>query len=231
MATMTEAAKLSPPYVSYLTFRNFIESLHSSVVPDHIDRGMMPNLSGGSQSHLMLSMRFLGLIEGSEDRVTGELRQLVESYGTERWKDALAAVLKAAYAGIVDGIEIERVTERRLRKAFEENGGVDGSVLDRCVRFYVKALADAGAKVSPHVGQRKKRQNFRRNGKTQRRPAPEPAGATETRGSGGPPASTNSVPVFLGPGRNGSVVFPPDLTAEECEKFAAAVDYLRQLVK
>jgi hypothetical protein len=156
MSTVATEAKGSPPaYVPFETFENFVSNLNSTLVPDHIDRGMMANLSGGVQSHLMSALRFLGLVSGKDDKVADEFRHFVSTYGTEGWKQALQTLMKQAYSDIP--VDITNTTDKKLREAFETAYKLDGSMLDRAVRFYIRGFKESGSTISPHVGKRKPR--------------------------------------------------------------------------
>ena len=64
-----------PPYVSYRTFRNFIDGLQMGI-PARIDRSYWGDrYSGSSGTQLMTALRFLGLID-SHGTPTTRLRQL-----------------------------------------------------------------------------------------------------------------------------------------------------------
>ena len=64
-----------PPYVSYSSFRNFINKLGESTVPSRIDKSVMTNLSGSTQYALLPALHWLGLIEsdGTPDDVLKDL--------------------------------------------------------------------------------------------------------------------------------------------------------------
>ncbi len=146
-----------PAYVAYETLKNFIERLkESGAVPDHIDRTMMPSMSGAVQSHLMTALRFLRLVEGDDDAATESLRRLVRG-GPDDWQPVLCDVLHVAYSGITDDVNIATTTDGKLREAFSSATNLSGSMLDRAIRFYLHALKDGGIEVSPYIGARKKR--------------------------------------------------------------------------
>ncbi|HEV8002279.1 MAG TPA: DUF5343 domain-containing protein [Planctomycetaceae bacterium] len=156
MSTAGSETKIYPPvYVPYETFESFISTLSSTLVPPHIDRGMMGNLSGSVQGHLLSALKFLGLVVGKDGKVTDEFRQLVASHQTSEWKQTLQSLFKQAYSHIT--VDVTETTDRKLREAFETAFKINGSMLDRAVRFYIRGLKEAGVAVSPHVGKRKPR--------------------------------------------------------------------------
>ncbi len=60
MATAEVQSKPSPPYVSYKTFKAFLEELKASVIPDQIDRSMMSKMSGITQTQLPRGVQIPG---------------------------------------------------------------------------------------------------------------------------------------------------------------------------
>ena len=70
-----ESAQLKPPYVSYITLKNFLSDLHNTVVPEHIDRSIV----NGAEAFVLVSSPDdvdavinaggeCELVEGLEDR-------------------------------------------------------------------------------------------------------------------------------------------------------------------
>jgi hypothetical protein len=177
--TETKRDSGAPAYVSFDTLRNFIDSLKATAVPDQIDRGLMSNMSGAVQSHLLSALRFLGLVVPPDDSVTQEFRNLVKAYGTADWKSTLDSMLRSAYGDLEGEIDITKTTDRQLRTAFQRVYSLEDSMVDRSVRFYRKGLAEAGVAVSPHVGRRRRSSGPRRNGQA-KRGRPESGGHTET---------------------------------------------------
>src|SRR5689334_844024 len=58
MANDKTSPKSIPPYVSFKTFDGFLEGLRTRGIPSRIDRSLMSNLSGASQSQLMVALRY-----------------------------------------------------------------------------------------------------------------------------------------------------------------------------
>jgi Family of unknown function (DUF5343) len=154
--TDLKTSKVTPAYLAYETVRNFVASLHSTAMPDHIGKGLMPNLSGGTKSHMLAALRFLNLIE-TDGTPTEGMRRLVMSFGGDQWSSSLGDVLNAAYAPILDGLSVASTTDEKLLKAFKDKTSLDGSVLRRSVRFFIKAMRDAKVTLSPHLGKRRPR--------------------------------------------------------------------------
>ncbi len=228
------AVKITPAYLAYETLRNFIESLHATAVPDHIGKGLMPNLSGGSQSHLLLALKFLKLI-GSDGATTNELRELVRAFGGEKWPAAIGKVLMDAYKPILGGLNIASTSDEQLYKAFKERTPLDDSVLERAVRFFIRAMRDAKIPLSPHLGKRKPR-------RTNKAGSAKPPKAKESRnGSGdtgnGAVASTTLVPegmieIPIPIGNSPSFIrVPKGITMSQFPMVKAIADLIEALAK
>lgn len=137
-----------PPYGSFKTAKGFIEKLNKIALPDVIDRSMMSNMSGVTQSELFSAFRYLGLL-GENDTTTDLLQELVKSFGTDKWKETLRKVITQAYAPIIQDLNIKTATAKALADCFKKNGSVDGYIAQRAIRFYVAALKEAEISHSP----------------------------------------------------------------------------------
>src|SRR5206468_344350 len=112
-------------------------------------RSIMPKMSGGAQNQLMSALKFLNLI-GPGGEATERLRSLVKAIGTATWKEAIADMVSFAYSSVVGGLDIDTASSKQLNDRFRERGNVDGQMLAKSVRFYIKALREAGLNFSPH---------------------------------------------------------------------------------
>jgi hypothetical protein len=141
--------KLTPPYISFVTFRSFIEQMKNTTIPPRIDNSVTTTMSGQARGALLSCFRFLKLIEQESTNVVSEnIDPLVEAFGTEGWEQALATVIHNSPYRVIDGINITRATGGQLLDAFRQFG-VDGQVLEKAVRFYLAALEDAKIQYSP----------------------------------------------------------------------------------
>jgi hypothetical protein len=225
MARKASTESSAAAYVPFDTFEGFLDRLKDvGVVPDHIGRESMSNISGGLQSHLLASLRFLKLI-GPDGKTEQSLHDLVNARKTEAWAGALATVIQSAYASIVGDMNLKSGVLSKLRERFKEQTNFDGATLDKSVRFYLKALKSAEIEVSPHFFQRKKA--VRRpstNGRTSREPAadtPPPksdsSGVTPpASGITPPPAGMIEHPIFFRGKPTGYIRVPADLTEQDC---------------
>ncbi|MEW6532346.1 MAG: DUF5343 domain-containing protein [Thermodesulfobacteriota bacterium] len=137
-----------PPYVPFKTLVTFLDGLKAAI-PPVIDRSLMKSLSGGSQSELLVALRYLGFMDPGTNASTDTLRRFVQTEGTER-RQVLKEILESSYSFLFDaGFEIENATARQLQERFEQTGAT-GDTLQKCIRFFLKASTVAGLSLSPH---------------------------------------------------------------------------------
>ena len=149
---MTEdrGRKSLPPYVSYRTFRNFIDALQLGI-PSRIDRSYWgERYSGSSGTQLMTALRFLGLID-SNGMPTTRLRQLVSAKGIQR-SDILKQIAYNAYDFIsAKLLDPQLATYAQLEEAFYNTYQVTGDVGRKCIKFFISLEGDAGIALSPFI--------------------------------------------------------------------------------
>lgn len=237
MSDTQTISKLTPAYVPFDTFEGFLDTLKQVTVPSHVDRVHMTKMSGALQTHLLSSLKFLGLL--SADNETKEtLHQLVDARGDPaKWKPALTSVIEPAYATIIGDLNLKAGIAKKLREKFKENTTVDGTTLDKAIRFYLKALKSAGVDYSPHFHVR--RQNVRRESagkpvkqegaQAEATKASKPGNGTTAHES--PPLGTISFPLHFPEKTPGSIVVPDDLNEADLEMVNAAVAYIKAYVK
>ena len=211
-------------YPPFETFRGFVESLHKTALPDKINKGLMNTYSGGVQSHLMIALRFLGLIQGPDSRATPKMQELVAAVGDkEKWPVALAKVIEPAYQPIVDGLNLATISPKDLDEAFAAASGLEGTMLERAERFYLKARAEAKLSVSPHLKKRRPRTVVkRRNDKGDGKP-----GDTRKTNEEDPPEGTIKFPIYFKNKPQGSLTVPADLTGAEVKVIELMIPMLR----
>lgn len=141
--------KMNPPYVAFSTLKRFIETLHKTAVPGRIDRSVLPKMSGVTQSQLTSALKFLGLV-GPDGTTKADLHALVKSYGTEQWAEQLGDIVSMSYVSIVGDLDLDSGTAKELSDAFRSRGRVEGQLLMKAIRFYLKALAESQLEVSLH---------------------------------------------------------------------------------
>ena len=136
-----------PPYVSYRTFRNFIDTLQLGV-PARIDRSYWgERLSGSTGTQLMTALRFLGLIDGN-GIPTSRLRQLVSAQGNQR-PEILKQIAFTAYIFLSNrSVDPRTATYAQLEEGFHSNYQVTGDVARKCIKFFTNLQSDAGVPLS-----------------------------------------------------------------------------------
>lgn len=168
-----------PPYISYKTFKNFIEGLKVGI-PSRIDKSLMGNMAGSIQGQILATLTYLHLID-SKGIPTDKLVNLVNSEGAEKQK-ILKDILHSSYKFIFfDGFDLGTSTSRHLEEQFNK-AGVSGDTTRKCVGFLIGIGKDAGVKLSPHIQQKKR--GPKGVGKTQSKPKRMPvikAGTDELR--------------------------------------------------
>ena len=144
-----ESRKQAPPYISYKTFRGFLESLRVNGIPGRIDRSVMPSMSGAAQSSLVSALKFLGLM--SPDTVpTDLLKSLVKSSAEER-KKILHQLITTSYSFLSDGhFDLKTATARQLEEAFN-NAGASGETGKKCISFFLGVAREAGLPLSKYL--------------------------------------------------------------------------------
>jgi hypothetical protein len=222
-ATETES-KPTPAYASFKTVESFVQRLKDTIVPPVIDRSMLHHLSGATQNQLVPSLRFLGLID-AEDRVQPILKELVAARGSNDWATVLAKVMRQAYGPIVSSVDLEAGTAMQLQQAFKTHGGVDGATRDRCMRFFIAGMQEAGVKLSPLFTQRRTRRPRQPNNGTAQ-PRPKKPKSQEPKVTP-PPTGTLSYPI----GEERFMHLPIDLTDDDCDAIEAAMPLLRTIAK
>jgi hypothetical protein len=142
-----QAGKQTPPYIPFATFDNFINGLGESGVPDKIDSSLMRSFSGSTRSGLLVTLRYLKLID-ENDNTLASLEKLAKSKNDDR-ATLLRTILVDAY-GFLTRVDISRATPAQLAEAIGEEGA-GGGTRDKAVNFFLKAAEAAGMPISPHI--------------------------------------------------------------------------------
>ena len=157
------------PYVSFRTLQSGVQALRSHGLPAQIDRSVWASKSGADQTALLGAFRFLGLVD-SKGKTQALLRKLVDAQeATAEEKDVLGDVLRQSYADLFE-LNLETLTPAQFAEAIGKYGP-QGSTRDRAIRFFVKAAAHCGIKMSGRLTARKPRGggSTPNGGKTQRK--------------------------------------------------------------
>ncbi len=145
-----DSRKRLPPYVSYRTFRNFIDGMQQGI-PARIDRSYWGDQwSGSNGTQAVAALRFLGLVDNNS-MPTNQLRQLVHSNSTAR-TDVLRQLTTDNYPFILKStFDPQTATYAQLEESFRNNFQVTGDVLRKCTKFFIELASDAGIPLSQHI--------------------------------------------------------------------------------
>lgn len=150
MKTMAEATAVSPPppYVTGNTFFGFLEGLAENGLPTQIDKSLMPSMSGGTQSQMLATLRYLGFIEDN-GAVQSSLKELLDCKAagdSEQYQSLFKVAVDAAYASVVNGVEISKATPKLIADRFRE-AGAKGSINAKAIRLFLRMLKEAGEEI------------------------------------------------------------------------------------
>jgi hypothetical protein len=142
-----------PPYVSYRTFRNFIERLQQRL-PSRIDRSYWGDiLSGSTGTQLMAALRFLNLIDAN-GKPTERLKPIVAARGELRTQ-LLHELTGEAFGFACKGsLDLESATYSQLEEVFHNTFQLTDDVSRKCVKFFIAMANDAGMTLSPFITKR-----------------------------------------------------------------------------
>lgn len=146
-ATMSETdgdTTFQPPYMSWATFENIIETLGSRGLPDQIDRSLLTSRSGGDQAQFLRAARAFKLIDEA-GRPLPRLKEYVTQ--PDRRRDILREVLTESYPSVValgTGATPQQLTAEF--RAF----GIEGDTVRKAETFYLNAARQAEIELSPH---------------------------------------------------------------------------------
>ena len=150
-----KSRKSLPPYVSYRTFRNFVDGLQLGI-PARIDRSYWGDrYSGSTGTQLMTALRFLGLIDGNGIPTT-RLRQLASAKGAQR-SDILKQIAYTSFDFLSErSLDPQVATYAQLEEAFYNTYQVTSDVARKCIKFFVSLESDAGVSLSPFIMKKSK---------------------------------------------------------------------------
>lgn len=220
--------KLTPPYMPARTFTGYIQGLGVHL-PMRIDRSVLGTYAGGTQSMLISTLRYFGLIdEHGEPQDT--LHHLAKAQGTER-QHALHHMLRKGYPFLFDnGFDLGRATPAQIRERFEQ-AGATGETAAKSISFFAALAKDAGITLTPTLKTRERRANGKRPAKP-KDTKKQTVGIAIASGDG----VRKEVPDGFGrlpiPGLDGAFIqYPTNLTETDCNLFEAMVGVLRTYVK
>lgn len=137
-----------PPYVSYKTFNNLLETLKANKVPQHIDKSIMPSMSGTNRTLVISTLKYLGLID-QDGQTREELHRLVNSEGEER-KNLLRDILRKSYPELFEDDFIQSATQQKFHEKFT-GYGMTGSTIAKAEIFFIQAAKEAELDISSYI--------------------------------------------------------------------------------
>lgn len=146
-----EAATLTPAYASFVTITNTLDLLKADGVPPKFDRSLLSNMSGSSQSQIMVAFRYLGFVDddGNSQPV---FKEVVYASNEER-KGIWKKILTDAYPYLLapdDDFNIEQCAPSTFNEKLRAQG-INGATLEKAIRFFLQAAEFAEIKISKHV--------------------------------------------------------------------------------
>lgn len=133
----------SAAYLPFRTFTSSVDALEHGI-PKQIDRTIWRNQAGTVQSQILMALRFLGFVDGS-DCPTQLLHDYVEQ--KEHREQTMARVIKTAYAEVVKH-DLTKMTPKMLDDSFDSLG-VSGDTKRKAVTFFLKAAKFADIPMHP----------------------------------------------------------------------------------
>lgn len=145
-----KSRKRLPPYVSYRTFRNFLEGLQQGI-PARIDRSYWGDIySGSNGTQLVAALRFLGLVDAN-GIPTAQLRELVSARGNQK-SDCLKKICSESFVFLLsNSFDPNQATYSQLEEVFHGMYQVDGDVARKCIKFFIELAGDASLPLSPFI--------------------------------------------------------------------------------
>jgi hypothetical protein len=139
----------APPYLSYVTFRNFLDSLKQGI-PQRIDASTMPSLSGQSKALVRAAFRYMGLTD-TDEIPTSRLQHIVDAEGKER-EDLWAQTIREAYSFIFNdpGFDLTKATKNQFHTKFVSQG-LAAETARKAEVFFLSAARDAALPVSTYI--------------------------------------------------------------------------------
>lgn len=147
-----KSRKRLPPYISYRTFRNFLDDLQQEI-PARIDRSYWgERMSGSTGTQLVAALRFLGLIDTGA-APTDRLRKLALLRGASR-SDHLKQITVESFAFLSGKVDPQTATYAQLEEAFHHAYQLTSDVSRKCIKFYVAIASESGITFSTFITKR-----------------------------------------------------------------------------
>ncbi len=146
-----DGRKRLPPYVSYHTFRNFIDGMKQAI-PARIDRSYWGDLySGSNGTQAVAALRFLGLIDNNLAPAP-QLKQLIQADSVVRTgMIQQLAIQNFPFILKSNSIDPKTATFAQLEESFRSNFQLTPDVLRKCTKFFVEMATEGGIPLSQHI--------------------------------------------------------------------------------
>lgn len=143
-----ETEPFKPPYMSFLTFWNFLGDLAAKPLPRTLDRSIMTSKSGTDQNNLMAALATFGFID-TDGTVKPRLVEFAAT-NTEGRTAMLAELVYTYYAGPI-AVSKQNGSPAALADSFRDTLGQNAPDTRRkSITFFLHAAAAAGIELSPH---------------------------------------------------------------------------------
>lgn|SRR5574341_1762529 len=141
-----------PPYLSWRTFYNYVQSLKQTML-DRIDPSGMLTLSGTNRNMVINALRFFQLIDGG-GKPQENLRAWVAAMSAsdrETEKKVLRKVIEAAYPTLFQtGFNLKGASPALLSEKFKMMK-LGADTARKAETFFIEAAKEAGIDVSPVI--------------------------------------------------------------------------------
>ncbi|MBI2859059.1 MAG: hypothetical protein HYX90_08275 [Chloroflexi bacterium] len=142
---------VSPPYISWVTFKGFIGWLETEKIPIRFDRSFWDKkYSGSTGVQLMAALRFLGLLVDDKPQI--DLHSLVEAKDDAR-KAILKDIIKKRYA-TVNFDHLKAATPSMVDEWFRAYPALGPDALRKAESFFINACKEADVGLSRSVSKK-----------------------------------------------------------------------------
>ena len=216
-----DAQQKSPPYVSYSTFANALDSIAEHGAPHKIDRSVLKAFSGFNQTLLLSAFRYLGLTT-DVDEPTPKLHEYCQA-DAEKRKGILGVLIKERYPQQTK--ILTSGSYQQLKDSFDMFG-VQKGVKKKCISFFLVAVKATGYTISPYIlkglrtrGPRKEGAKKAPNKKPKERIQNDENTNDERSKPPDTPEGLVKVPIALGVGKTWYILLDEKHSQEDVKRF------------
>lgn len=169
-------AKTTAAYLPFSTFLTALDYLKTVSIPNRVEQGTFPNLSGQARSQIVSALRFFGLID-AKGTPQPDLQELVNNDSAQR-KAIIKKLIEKRYPDVV-ALDFAKMTPNELdEKLSGDHYNIGGETKKKAKTFLLKAAIYAGFTVHPlltKITRNRKREGGKRAaGKTERQEQGKP---------------------------------------------------------